>query len=365
MNISKECMEPLETWLQENQKKMQFFPHGKSDYFDRYWLIKDHLANSIYPYIAAGTSAEDGGIYTDHSIDHFNAVIRITGKLLGIPDERENAITAAISLNPYEVYITLVSILLHDAGNINGRRGHEKHPLKIFTQMGAGLCPDQFEAKPIADIAQAHGGKTTDIHGNTSKDTLSNLKEEDTYAGKKYRPKLIASLVRFADEICEDRSRAARYLLSAGTLPKKSEIFHHYANSISSVDIDLRSKWVNIKYEILEKDILNQYGKDNGEGGHSDCYLIDEINSRLEKMFCEMIYCKSHMIEAVHINQIRANIIIYSQTDGSIGEIACDKRFELKESGYPADSFTFKSAYPDWCGDAALEILTKFNEAKS
>ena len=224
MNLNLAELEPLEEWLKSNQSKVVFFPNKKNDYFDRYWAIKKHLAENIYPWIGSGTSAEDQGLYTDHSLDHFNAVVRYAGHLLGLDSHCQEPIAEqTIGITPYETFITLVSILLHDAGNINGRRGHEKAPLKIFKGMGNALCPDKFEAVPIALIARAHGGKVLTASGESSKDTIENLKlaDRDTYGNIKFRPKLIAALVRFADEICEDRSRAARYLLKSGSLPEK------------------------------------------------------------------------------------------------------------------------------------------------
>ena len=73
----------------------------------------------IYPLIGAATSAEDQGIYTDHGPDHFDSVIRYAGKLLNLPVVIEG--NEKICISPYEVFILLVSILLHDAGNIYGR----------------------------------------------------------------------------------------------------------------------------------------------------------------------------------------------------------------------------------------------------
>lgn len=362
MNLNQNDMEPLEVWFKARQQDVQQFPNRKNDYFDRYWMIKQYCAEKIYPYVGAGTSAEDGGVYTDHSLDHFNAVIRYTGKLLGVPNDLTQITDAKLALTPYEVFITLVSILLHDAGNIEGRRNHEKKPLKIFTGMGELACHDQFEAIPIAEIAQAHGGKIVSVDGSESKDTISSLREHNTYLSVSFRPRLIAAIVRFADEICEDRTRAARYLLQNNVLPKKSEIFHRYANSISSVDVDLKSKWVSIKYEIFCDDVACKYGKDNGLGGNDEQYLIDEINSRLEKMYCEMLYCKYHMIEASHINQIRATVIIYSSLNSELhGSAIMENVFELKESGYPTGAFSFDKIYPDWCGE---KINIKLSEPK-
>ena len=341
--MSQEQLLPLELWLKKKSTNQNLFPSGSGNHFDRYQQIKQYLEMNVYPLIGAATSAEDGGIYTDHSITHFNAVIRYAGKLLDLnasEGDKENA--EDIKLNPYEVFILLISILLHDAGNIYGRTGHEKKPLVIFQDMGRAICTDEFEARFIAKIAEAHGGKAIDEYGQETKDTIRNspLKEIGTYRSVEYRPQLIAALVRFADEICEDRTRAARFLLSHSQLPKKSEIYHYYADAISSVDVDLVSKFVSIKYELKREDVLNKKGK-----GEQEEYLIDEIIDRLEKMYCELLYCRAFMYEVVPINQIRATITIYGE------DIELEEGFILTEKGYPKDAFSFSASYPDWSGE--------------
>ncbi|ALO35290.1 hypothetical protein CMT41_11585 [Colwellia sp. MT41] len=359
MNLNLNELEPLEEWLKHKQLETRLFPNAKNDYFDRYWAIKKYLASDIYAWIGAGTSAEDKGIYTDHSIDHFNAVVRYAGHLLKLDCHSETPIhEQKLPISPYETFITLVSILLHDAGNIEGRRGHEKAPLRIFTNMGLALCPNKLEASPIATIARAHGGKVLDHQGEVTKDTIEhlNLKDDDSYGGIKFRPKLIAALVRFADEICEDHSRAARYLLNNDSLPKKSEVFHHYANSIKSVEVDLRDRSVKLTFQLDKENVLRTFGKDNGNG-FDEVYLIDEINERLEKMFCELNYCKKYMYDLAHINRIKAVISIYDEDENGDYLLIDEKSFELKDLGYPQVNFSFKTQYPKWCGEKIKEKL--------
>lgn len=346
---------PLEAYLERKSNESQLFPSNKNDYFHRYMIIKRYLAENVYPNIHAGTSAEDGGIYTDHSIDHFNAVITYLGKLVDIDT---NNLDKELKISPYEIYVALVAILLHDAGNIFGRQGHERKTLQILRDIGPAACPDVFEGRRIAKIATAHGGKFKKTNGELTKDTISQIEETDAIGGISYRPRLIAALVRFADEICEDRTRAVNYLLDRSLLPKFSEIFHQYAASISSVDVDFLSKRILIKYEIEEEDAKKKFGKGDSQNVE-DVYLIDEINVRLEKMFHELIYCKNFMYEVCLLNKIRADITIYSDDKDEI-----QQSFELEQSGYPNENFSFSDTYPNWSGDEIFKILTK-NEVAS
>lgn len=355
---------PLEKWL-ENQceKNSHLFPSGKDDYFIRYLAIKNYLKSDVYGWIGAGTSSEDQGIYTDHSENHFNSVIRYAEKLIGFDIDEKVMLEQKLKLEPYEVFIMLVSILLHDAGNIEGRKGHETKPLKIFHAMGPAACPDRLEAPCIANIAKAHGGKVRIGENDSSKDTIGQprLKENDSYGSATYRSKLIAALVRFADEICEDRSRAARYLINNNSLPEKSKIYHLYAESVSSVGVDIPSKSVHVKFEVYKSKAIKKFGKDIN-GNVKKVYLIDEISARLEKMFCELIYCRTFMYEVVDINKIRATIDIIDDGNDEDWPTVQHKTFELEQEGYPSDMFLFKYKHPEWTGSNIRKILENKNK---
>ncbi len=343
---------PLERWFNVQSSNKEYFPHGSEYYFDRYKSIKNYLAKEVYPLIGAATSAAEQGIYTDHGPDHFDAVIRYAGKLLDLPTNPDGGCDLFIS--PYEVFVLLVSILLHDAGNIYGRAGHEKRAITIFRDMGSALCPDAIEAKVIADIATAHGGKTKIADGNYSKDNIGiTLGEKTPYGGCQIRQQLIAAIVRFADEICEEKNRAARFLLERDLVPKHSEVFHAYANGISSVDVDLKGKCVNIRFELMKEHMVKTYGK-----GSIDCiqnvFLIDEIFSRLEKMNREMLYCQRFMSEHIGLNCIRAKVIIY---DGANMDIVLENAFELREVGYPEPKNSLATEHPTWIGSNLSHTL--------
>ncbi len=334
---------PLENWFENNCLNSEYFPSGKDNYFKRYQGIKEYLVQNVYPEIGSAISSVDGGIYTDHGPNHFDAVIRYAGKLLDLQVDTNDRNELCIS--PYEVFILLVSILLHDAGNIFGRTGHEKHPHKIFKGMGDNLCPDEFEAKIISQIASAHSGSVKLLDGTSSKDSINQLKEKDKFGDITIRQQLIAALVRFSDEICEDRSRCARFLLNNQALPKESEVHHAYAYSISNVSVDREGKSINLKYELKKIHVLNKYGK-GSPSNIEKVFLIDEIFFRMEKMYREMIYCQRYMSEHIRLDRIRAVVQIY---DDSM-DILKNESFELKETGYPTTEDSLHKNHPEWRG---------------
>ena len=341
---------PLERWFESQSLDSDHFPYGNTNYFKRYIDIKDYLRTNVYSSIGAALSAEGHGVYTDHGTNHVNAVIRNAWKLLNLTAHTNG--DDKICLSPYEVFVLLVSILLHDAGNIYGRSGHEQHPLSIFTKMGGSLCPDHFEAKIIARISAAHGGTVELPDGNHSRDTIKPLSDKDEIGDISIRQRLIAALLRFSDEICEDRDRADKFMLDEGILPKESQVFHAYAYSISSVRIDHRSKSINLKIELMKNNVTRLYGK-----GSKEIFLIDEIFSRLEKMYSEMLYCQRFMSEYIKLDRIRATIKIYDDRQGSRMDLLKEQTFNLEEEGYPLTTKSLHKDHPEWKGSRLKEEM--------
>ena len=117
----------------------------------------------------------------------------------------------------------------------------------------------------------------------------------------------------------------------------------------------MRDRSIKLKFELDKNDVLRTFGKDNGTN-FDNIYLIDEINQRLEKMYCELHYCKKYMYELAHINRIKAAITIYQEDGDDYREVDC-RSFELIDIGYPDKAFSFKDKYPDWCGKGIQEHL--------
>ncbi|WP_414828950.1 hypothetical protein [Alteromonas sp. H39] len=307
---------------------------SKADYIAKYKAMKDWLNRNCYRFIGSATSAEDGSFFTDHGPEHFEEVIKYAGMLLGI--SRDNV---ECNLTSYEVFLLLSAILLHDAGNVFSRHEHEKKPMTILNQMGVVALESPVERKIIADIAASHGGK---VKGG-DKDTINaRIKHrESNFISISYRPRLVAAIVRFADEICENQTRTSPFLTEITDLPKTSQVFHLYANSISSCTVDLISRRVNVHYTIYDKDVKTKFGKLD-----SDCYLIDEIFDRVEKMYQELMYCSKFFDGLIAVDGIRARITLYDEEHEEIDELTIDSG-----EGYPSEKLNLSKKHPNWVGE--------------
>lgn len=153
---------PLEKFF---ARKATAFPSAlpimSNNYVLQYEGFLNYLRVNLYPGIDVGLAAnsDESGFYTAHNGEHFDEVVRFAGKLLGIETGDEDL--ALIDLSPYELYILLMAIRIHDVGNIEGRERHEQRCFKVLKDSGAASGADDTEKKIIARIAQAHGGRTT------------------------------------------------------------------------------------------------------------------------------------------------------------------------------------------------------------
>lgn len=335
----------LEKWFLQNAKNFDKFPDPTANYVNRYLALKDWLVINCYPFIGSATSAEDGGFYTSHGPEHFNQVIIYAGELLNLKKT-----TDELELNCYEVYLLLTGILLHDAGNIFGRTLHEKKAFTILREAGPAVTTCDIERKNIANIAEVHGGKSK----SGGKDTINNKfsSTSSNYLNATYRPKLVSALVRFADEICENKTRAARLSIQKGTLPKSSEVFHYYANAISASTVDCEGREVRIQFDIDHHLTQRKFGKLDKE-----VYLIDEIFERIEKMNCERIYCSRFFQGKVHVDSIRVTINIVDEEYEVYDTLFIDTR-----DGYPSESLNLNKVHTGWCGEALKVRLAKNDE---
>lgn len=180
-------MLPLEKYFHEAAKASDKFPTPK-DYWKLYETMLHTLREEFYPNVNVGLSANSGpvpAVYTDHSGDHFDEVVKYAGFLLGF-DPNSDHLPQKIDFHPFEVFLLLMAIRLHDVGNIYGRAGHEGKALDVYKQSVGSASRDPLESYAIVRIAQVHGGKSS----KHDKDTISELAESDHLGSNvKFRPR--------------------------------------------------------------------------------------------------------------------------------------------------------------------------------
>ena len=311
----------------------EYFPHYKKiDLYTQYKKLKDYLLENVHKEVTIGANLKDPDmLLNDHGPDHIETVISRASYLVD---------DCSCNLTPYEVYFLLCCIELHDVGNIFGRYNHEQNADSIMTE-ARGICgKDTVEAITIKKIAESHGGKLA----NGNKDKITYLEETtETFYGT-IRPRLIASILRFADELADDKTRSYKKLLIQGKLPKKSEVFHAYAMCLESVKIDHKESSIKLNFQIPDNFLKKTFGKLDEE-----IFLIDEIYERLLKMHIENTYCMRFTKNQFNIEKIRADINFYNAKE--LKYTFPRMTFNIEENGYPQHKWDIFKMCPELISD--------------
>jgi hypothetical protein len=290
------------------------FPGGR-DYNTQFQNIQNHLNDYYHKNVTVSAAlADGGGFLTDHGPEHIQTVIQRASELL-----RKSP---AAKLSCYEKYLLLVAIHVHDLGNFFGRATHEVNAEKVMEELGLVLGEEMPEKRAIFQIAQAHGGN---IDGN--KDKLGLVPVSKDVLGQDVRSRFLAALLRFADELADDKTRASRYLIKIDNIPAASEIYHKYAFALQSVKVTAET--VRLDFDLTEGDVKQKFGK-----GDSRVFLLDEIYDRTMKMHRERMYCMRFLRQDININRIDVQIRVYANGFSFLTERA-KVAYSLEEAGYP------------------------------
>lgn len=333
---------PLEKKLKEFSSSLKDeFPNQHVDYWGRYTALLESLELYVYPNINAGLAclSKSPGFYTDHGARHFDEVVRYAGFLIEDTFNQQNS-----AISPYELYLLLCAIRVHDAGNVDGREDHEKRASAILVKYGGQISLDTTELSLIADIAQAHGGKTFD----DDKDTIGKTLPEQTIAGgADVRPQLVAALVRFADEICEHSVRASTHHVTEGTLPEENKLFHFYAKSIVGAKPDRKNKAfkLQVRFDInLLKDTY--LTPKDADGKQTNKYLIDDVWDRIDKLNHERVYCNRFLLPSMQTDRLEISMVFTKSTavGGTQVTTTCYQRdVPIRDEGYPSVATTWRN----------------------
>lgn len=326
----------LEDWLKTPPADAKFKKGGDTyPFYSKYDGFKDYLNKNIHNETTKGAiikeirEAEDFDKITwlnDHGPEHIKTVIQRASLLVESHD---------CELNPREVFILLNAIQVHDVGNFYGRH---KHETKITEAIKDGLSPavfDRKEVKLIKDIAQVHGGTYVEADGtktkNTFKSITSSTSNSDSYI---IRLHLLASILRFADELADDKYRADIKSLRERKMPKGSEIYHAYASCLEPPIINHEEKRIELHYYINKEDLYSKFGKYNPDSDIiEEKSVLEEIYDRTLKIHYERIYCSKYWKKNIDIESIWVKIEFYSDL---YEEIHPEITYTLTDSEYPS-----------------------------
>ncbi|MDH7971279.1 hypothetical protein QH494_03725 [Sphingomonas sp. AR_OL41] len=305
----------LQEIAEEFARKKNAFPRGGAlDYptVIAGWI--GQLEANALPYITTGAIAADGGGHlTMHDKEHVSRVRQVAADLI---ERSEN-----IDLTHFELALLLIGVYLHDIGNVLGRGGHERQIHRALQAVGAALPVDQVEYAAAKQIAGVHGGTAAG-----SKDTISTLPERQAVSGQHIRPRLLAAILRLADELADDPARANRVQMAAGSLPEASEVFHVVAAGLHSQMHDASTREITLNYGFNDPSVFKRkLGKTGGQ-----VHLLDEIFDRSMKTFNEARYCSRFMRPFMEFERIKVDIMIFDDQLMPLHNIV----YTIAEHGY-------------------------------
>lgn len=283
------------------------FPDN-NDCVSTYKIIRQYMNEEIHSEIKAIVAILIPDMYlNEHGEKHINKVNDKASELLKFDSSH---------LSPYEFFFLFLAIQIHDAGHIiNGRHEHAKNARVIINKFGKELL-SSVEKIFISQIAKAHSGKD---------DPIGQLNEEQFISNQKINLKKIAAIVRLADELADDTTRASSFLVDNKLIPENSKIFHVYSQCLDSCTVD--SNQIRMSFYLSEEHLVQTYTL-----GDKSVFLLDEIYDRTLKTFTESIYCNRFLPEDLRIKSINVEIFI-DYEDNSIIPKKIDYR--LEEIGYP------------------------------
>ena len=298
-------------------------PEDGYDYLGRFADLDEHMNENVHKYVNIGAAAAGCGWLTDHGPDHVSTVMRRIEDLT-YKDGR-------CVLSPYETYLVLVAVHVHDVGNAYGRNEHEKQAKKMLFELPARyIGSDTMEKRMIFDIAMAHGGT---IASGGNKDTIGGLRHDR-------RIKRLAAILRFADELADDNTRTSRFVIdAAGEVAPRSIAFHLYADRLRRPEINHDTSSVKLTFELQKEHLTECYSK-----GGSEVYLLDEIMERTLKTHREQVYCGKFM--SPYVISERTEIHILVCTDG-YADVLGSVSYILEQTGYPERIDNIASLVPE------------------
>lgn len=336
---------PFEKYV-EGQLKSALGSEG-SDLWAQYVNTRRDIVNDVLPWIASKEPE-----LTDHGVRHISDVMDNAANLLDLPTEhgRHAVAPAAVDLTPYELFVLLTGLLVHDVGNIFGRDRHNQKISEVWKSLSSAWNSwGVHERNLVIEVGRAHSGKNED----GGRDTLEPLATANRYFLKKpIRAGEIAAIIRFADELAEGPQRTSKFLLDNGLISAKSNIYHHYAD-ITRVSIDRPRGRVALTYYI---EIDNRaYPKDPKDLKIFLALLLKMTYVRAAKMNYERQFARHYATSLSPYREV--SISLAMMRDGGPIDLALQPIVLTDMTSLHKSQLSLEEIYKDYAVDKVLERL--------
>ena len=270
-------------------------------YWTKFRALESHFFEKIHPVVDVGLAidqvraAKDGSdpnIMTIHGCRHVSDLVESLDKLGSSIGEKKGA----TELNPLESYILLCAAHLHDVGNLGGRKDHPMRSGELIRN-NRNLFYDTETCHHIYDVARVHGG----IDGKYGRDTFRKI-HTDNYSFPRIR--LLAAMLRMADELSENPERVPRELLNWFKESPASNLAFRYAGCFHR--FDFQNDTLDIQFRIYP----DQYKSVTVVDGKS-VEFFDHLERKIDVIEKEARYCSQYGRPDFDIRRIRLTMEYY------------------------------------------------------
>jgi hypothetical protein len=233
-------------------------------------------------------------------------------------------------IKPFEAFILLCAIQIHDLGNKHGREKHTTSFYNKFLKYAniSYITSDEL-INCIYRIARVHGGKIEGDKDTIEKAILPRKKAVDNID---VNQQFLAAILRFSDELADDQNRAKKI----DNMPEFCKVYHSYSSALHTARIEENEMndgySVRLGYFLKTDEALKHYKKLDENGNIEEIKLIDEIFYRTIKMERERRYCSRYFYPFLQINEIIVEIDILTTTFETHY-----LRYTLPAKGYPIE----------------------------
>jgi hypothetical protein len=221
---------------------------GKNEglpFYEKYTLLKERLYIREYPIWAMNFS---GGYI--HGPQHISRVLENLDCLLGKNPVERNLLSA------YELFLSMMSILYHDISILRQQHAHPNISKDFLEQEKNDYLFDPHDKDIIGLAVVSH-------HGQNVREFISrSFSQEETIGNYIVRPRMIATLVRLADELDEDHRLVYPITTERIQLADESQFFWQFCQRIISILPDQRSLEIDMTVKFESEDIGREVSLD-------------------------------------------------------------------------------------------------------
>lgn len=299
---------------------------------EKYVVLKNRLFTKEYGFW--GQKFPGGN---DHGPSHIERVLENLDRLLG-----PKPLT---TINGYELFLAMMGILYHDVGILHQRAGHADTSEKFLHEESNEYIFDEHDRDIIGAAVVSHS------HSKDIADECQRFAEEEPVNGQTVRPRVIAALVRFADELDEDYRRADPLVEERLEIPEASKFFWQFSQRIEGIRPRFPIKEITITVKFKNEDVGRTIQW--GEVQKSFLYLFAD---KLAKINQERVTVNQFLPDSLRYR----SIIVQVRPLDNHPRWKKSRSFEFTDQTFAAE---FVSFYPELLVDPSLERMEKVLES--